>query len=184
MFRTIFSVSSILAVAQAIAVNTASKAAVYSPWTLAQTQSTAGHDQCCCQYMPCMPTCQTQCEKKEPPAPEPVLTQLAPTPVRDVVLNLDVILTHILHEVHPTPESPEIVMPEPGSPDETEFVNNVLTPIVIQLINNDIVPALPTCTFPEGTSAADWGVDANGQEASGKKEVHADTDAVLRGVLE
>lgn len=75
-------------------------------------------------------------------------------------------------------------MPEPGSPDETEFVNNVLTPIVIQLINNDIVPALPTCTFPEGTSAADWGVDANGQEASGKKEVHADTDAVLRGVLE
>lgn len=75
-------------------------------------------------------------------------------------------------------------MPEPGSPDETEFVNNVLTPIVIQLINNDIVPALPTCTFPEGTSASDWGVDNNGQAASNEKEVHADTETVLRGVLE
>jgi len=50
-------------------------------------------------------------------------------------------------------------MPEPGSPDEHTLVTNVIEPVVIQLLNNDILPAIPKCTFPGTTTAADWGVE-------------------------
>ena len=38
------------------------------------------------------------------------------------------------------------------------FVNNVATPVIIQLLNNDVMPVIPTCTFPEGQSGADYGL--------------------------
>ena len=77
-----------------------------------------------------------------------------PTPVRDVVFNLDVILTTLMHQ-----QGPEIELEfEPNSPDELNFVNNVATPVIIQLLNNDVMPVIPTCTFPRGESGADYGL--------------------------
>ena len=32
------------------------------------------------------------------------------------------------------------------------------TPVIIQLLNNDVMPVIPTCTFPEGQSAEDYGL--------------------------
>ena len=154
---------------------------------------------CCCSMMPCMPTCVQPCPKEEPSVPKPIIIDSAPEPIKNIVLNLDVILTHIMHEVHPDPEIPEYTPPPPSSPDEHSFVQNVLTPIVIQLLNNDVVPAIPTCTFPEGTSAADFGLSANGSPSlpSGTPSLPTDTSdspapvthlpdpkAIIRGVLE
>ena len=154
MFKTVLG-SSLLAAAQAIAFNTHSVGSTsmdLSPVGLAQISASNG---CCCSYMPCMPTCQAQCNEEAPV--KPVIKEEAPEPVKNVVLNLDVILTSILHEIHPS--APDIVMPEPGSPDEHTLVTNVIEPIVIQLLNNDILPAIPKCTFPGTTTAEDWGVD-------------------------
>lgn len=69
-----------------------------------------------------------------------------PPAVGNVELNLDVLLTHIMHEVHPNP--PDIELPEPNTPEERELISTVIEPVVIQLLNNDIVPSLPTCTLP------------------------------------
>ena len=56
-------------------------------------------------------------------------------------------------------QGPEIELPyEPDSPDELNFVNNVATPVIIQLLNNDVLPAIPTCTFPEGQGGDDYGL--------------------------
>ena len=125
--------------------------------------------------------------------PPPILTEKAPEPIKNVVMNLDVILTHILHEIHPDPEIPEYTPPEPASPDEHEFVQNVLSPIVIQLLNNDVVPAIPTCVFPGQTTPADFGL-TDGQVIVGEAddapvglanpELLPDPADVLRQVLE
>lgn len=32
------------------------------------------------------------------------------------------------------------------------------TPVIIQLLNNDVMPVIPTCTFPEGQSADEYGL--------------------------
>ena len=69
-----------------------------------------------------------------------------PPAVGNVELNLDVLLTHIMHEVHP--DAPDLDLPEPNTPEERELISTVIEPVVIQLLNNDIVPSLPTCTLP------------------------------------
>lgn len=102
-----------------------------------------------------MPTCNDPCGNKKP---HPEIVETAPEPIKNIVLNLDVILTSILHELNPTQEYPEYDLPDPGTDTEIDFVHNVLNPIVIQLLNDDITPAIPTCTFPDGTSASDWGL--------------------------
>ena len=53
----------------------------------APEEETDGGD-CCCTYVPCLPTCKPHCPKPKemPPA------------LRDVELNLDILLTEILHE--------------------------------------------------------------------------------------
>jgi len=108
---------------------------------------------CCCHFMPCMPTCMSQCESKpSPPLPPVFKPEEIPPAVGDVILNLDVILTHILHEIEPA-VPPEIPIPPPSEPKvEMDFVQNVLTPVVIQLMANDIAPQLPVCTYPNGQS--------------------------------
>lgn len=178
MFKTLAG-SSILAVAQAIAFNGQAT-------TLAQesipagplTSTSAGHDNsCCCSTMPCMPTCGSPCGGPGPKKVEP--SPPTPQPIRNIELNLPIILTHILHQVNP----PQI----PATPDgEQNLIENVITPIVIQLMNDDIVPAIPTCTWPEGTTAGDWGINSDGTlgEQSGPKKVMPDTDEVLTEVLQ
>jgi len=60
-----------------------------------------------------------------------------------------VILTTLLHQ-QAAPTDTNIVVPAPETDSEVDFVNRVVTPIVVQLINNDVLPAIPTCTFPQG----------------------------------
>ena len=61
-------------------------------------------------------------------------------------MNLDVLLTHILHEEHPDPA--DIDWPEPNTPEERTMITEVIEPVVIQLLNNDVAPVIPTCTLP------------------------------------
>ena len=48
--------------------------------------------------------------------------------------------------------------PEPFDPNEPEPIENVVSPIVIELLNNDLVPQLPACTWPEDSTepTCDW----------------------------
>ena len=88
------------------------------------------------------------CEDEEPPKPEPPLPPKPDpeTPLGNIELNLDVLLKHILHEVHPDPD--DIDWPEPNTPEENTMITEVIEPVVIQLINDDVAPAIPTCTLP------------------------------------
>ena len=90
------------------------------------------------------------------------------------------ILTHILHEVHPD------IHVEPGTNEESTFVQNVLTPIVIELINNDIAPAIPVCHYPDGsTPAADGSLAADADEEVAEEErVLPDSWDVVRRAME
>ena len=92
-----------------------------------------------------MVSCGCECEeepKPEPPVPVPIPE--LPEAIGNIELNLDVLLTHILHEEHP--EIPDF--PETNTPQERELITEVIEPVVIQLINDDIVPSIPTCTLP------------------------------------
>ena len=142
-----------LAVAQAMAFKQQMNGGLdfLQPLNLAQT----GND-CCCSVMPCMPTCEDAC-----PDPHVIIPDnkevAGPKPVQDVVFNLDVILTTLLHQ-QAKPLDEISLVPEPDTPDELKYVNEVITPIIIQIINNDIMPAIPTCTFPKGSTGADYGL--------------------------
>ena len=111
-------------------------------------QLTSGAEADCgsCCAIPMMMSCGCDCEEEihvpEPPV-EPIEGNI-PEAVANIELNLDVLLTHILHEEHP--DIPE--MPEPNTPEEQELITEVIEPVVIQLINDDIVPSIPTCTLP------------------------------------
>lgn len=66
------------------------------------------------------PSCCCEEEKKvEPPNPRPDPHDL-PGGLGAVELNLDVLITHILHEVHPDP--PNYIMPKPNTPEEREII--------------------------------------------------------------
>lgn len=124
-----------------------------APLNLAQTQATSG-DGCCCEAFPCMPGCHKPCPEKNQIIPDPIDDTHLPQPVRDIVFNLDVILTTLMHT-----QGPEIEIEwDDNDPDETNFVNNVATPVIVQLLNNDVMPAIPTCTFPQGQSPDDYGL--------------------------
>ena len=98
--------------------------------------------------------------------PEP--TPQTPAPIKNIELNLDVILTHILHELNP-PEVPS---------DPHELIENLVSPIVIQLLNNDVVPAMPTCTWPG------VGGTATVEETDNGIQILPKTDEVIHEVLE
>lgn len=129
MFKTLAGCS-ILAVAQAIAFNSqVSTFAQTNPEGYAQglkplTTTSAHHDNsCCCSTMPCMPTCGSPCGGPSPLS-NPVPSPATPQPIRNIELNLPIILTHILHQVNP----PSV----PPTPDgEQNLIENVITPIVI-----------------------------------------------------
>lgn len=97
-----------------------------------------------------------------------------PTAIRDIVFNMDVILTTLMHS-----QGPDIIIEtEDPVPDEINFVNNVATPVIVQLLNNDIIPNLPTCKFPEGQGPEDYGL-AEGSFIHGG--VLEETDENLNG---
>lgn len=136
MYKISFALSALLAVCNA---------AHFSK--RANTLAQVGSSSCCCTIAPCMQDCQDEC----PPArPVPPIIKDAPPPVQEVLLDLDVIITHILHEIRPTiPETVDI--PPANNPaDEFSFVQLELTPLIMQVMANDIVPVLPMCTYPNG----------------------------------
>ena len=103
------------------------------------------------------------CEEEDKPEPPiPIGPEYIPEALGDSEMNVDVLLTHILHEVHP--EIPDF--PETNTPEERELITEVIEPVVIQLINDDIVPSIPTCTLPGQQGSAydpplvdEWMVD-------------------------
>ena len=81
---------------------------------LAQVSS----DNCCCSVMPCMPDCDDECPAPRPPPP--VLEPLPP-PVQEVLLDLDVIVSHILNEIRPTLD-PDTIPPANNPSEEFAFI--------------------------------------------------------------
>ena len=152
MFKIALGSSTLFAIANALAMQTGAQ-------SLAQTASTQGA--CCCHAKPCMPSCPEPCGPHVPTPPLPEINIHAPEPVRDVVFNMDMILTRIMHDQHPKPEVEPVPLPEPKSQDEVNFIHDVVSPIVIQMVNNDIIPAIPTCELPEGTDPDYWGLTRN-----------------------
>ena len=95
MFRYSLASASILAAVQAMAFDKRATGNLLKPPTsnmFAQTGS-----DCCCHVMPCMLSCQNMCEPEEPTVIPPNPVVAAPDPVRNVVFNLDVILTTLMH---------------------------------------------------------------------------------------
>lgn len=57
---------------------------------------------------------------------------------------MDVILTTLMHS-----QGPDIIIEtEDPEPDQIKFVNEVATPVIVQLLQNDVMPVIPTCQFP------------------------------------
>ena len=147
MFKLSLAGSALIAMAQAIALKDSTSSEMIKPTGLAQTSAEAGCDSGCsggCALVMTGCCCEEEEEyKPEPPAP---IVLDPETPLGNIEMNLDVLLTHILHEVHPDPD--DIDWPEPNTPEEDKMITEVIEPVVIQLINDDVVPALPTCTLP------------------------------------
>ena len=157
---------SLFTAAQAISMGVA-------PTKFAQTGTTAMNG-CCCQVLPCMPTCMTQCEPEQPPMP-PAVTGPLPPQMGEVILNLDVLLSHIMHTIHPEPMP---TVPIPTDPEhEFTYIETVLTPVIIQLLGNDILPILPTCTYDDGSP---FYLDA---ELVNPNATLPDPNEMLKGVL-
>ena len=68
------------------------------------------------------------------------------------------------------------------NPDKVSLVQDVLTPIIIQFINNDIMPAIPTCTFPKGDSGESYGLQEGsfilGEENENQTEIDVLPDPI------
>ena len=142
-----------------------------SPLSLAQVSVA---DDCCCQALPCMPTCMDTCAPEPLP---PVFVEPLPPQVGESLLNLDVLVTHIVHGLRNDDEE----IPVPAEPEEEhEFIQNVITPIVIEVMAKDIAPALPVCTYPDGRS---FYLDSKMGETNVESTL-PDQNALLQGVLD
>ena len=143
-------------------------------------ESEVGHNSCCD-----LPDCADHCPPPETPKPPVAIDINLPPEVQKVEMNLDALLTHILHEQHPDPDPLDPIIPPPGTPDERNFIENVVTPMVIQLTNDDLGPAMPVCTFPGGVTPEEAGVDVKDLDLKHKMGFgHADPEAVIRQLLE
>ena len=74
-----------------------------------------------------------------------------PEPIQEVMLDADVIIQHIFREIKPTIK-PGPLPPLPTPADESEYIQTVLTPLIMKVMAEDIVPVLPLCTTPGGDS--------------------------------
>lgn len=95
-----------------------------------------------------MPTCNNSCEPEVPPLP-PIFDdpEEIPDAISQTITNLDVLLNHIIHKVG----SDNPIVPDPADIEaSTSYMTDVVTPIVIQVLAEDVVPALPVCQFPGG----------------------------------
>ena len=100
---------------------------------------------CGCVTVPCAQPCckDKKCKPKPPPD------------VRNVQMNLDVTLTQIIHEL----EEEGVIPPDQAISKHTnKFVQETLSPVVVQYIENTVTPNIPTCTFPDGMSPEDFGL--------------------------
>lgn len=159
MFKLSLAGSALIAMAQAIALKDSTSMEMIKPTGLAQTSAEAGCDSGCsggCALVMTGCCCEEEKHEPEPPLPPPIDPE---TPLGNIELNLDVLLTHILHEVHPDPD--DIDWPEPNTPEETTMITEVIEPVVIQLINDDVAPAIPTCTLPGQQGSASLADEGN-----------------------
>ena len=142
MFKASFACSFIAA--QALAVSFDSPFA-----SLAQTAA-AVEEGCCCSVQPCMPKCPEPCAEPAIPDLPPMVPENIPPPMKEFLLNMDTIVNHIYHEIKPTIPDPPAPL-EPNSDGDAEtYIQTVVTPMIMELMVNDIAPVLPLCTYPGG----------------------------------
>jgi len=68
--------------------------------------------------------------------------------MKEFLLNMDTIVNHIYHEIKPTiPDPPAPLEPDSDGTAET-YIQTVVTPMIMELMVNDIAPVLPLCTYP------------------------------------
>ena len=139
--------------------------------SFAQVQ--AGGD-CCCSVMPCMPTCMQTCQPKPLP---PVFVEVVPEQIGESIVNIDVLTTHIIHGLRN--ENPNIPVPEDPL-EEHEFVQTVIDPIVIEILAKDLLPQLPVCTYPDGSS---FYLDSKIGDVNPESTL-PDQNALLKGVID
>lgn len=116
MYKLSLAGSALLSLAQAITLRSnAVDMPVIKPTGLAQTSAdTDSQSGCGCGIMMAVGCCEEE-EEYEPEPPVPPKPD-PETPIGNIEMNLDVLLTHILHEVHPDPA--DIEMPETNTPEE------------------------------------------------------------------
>merc|ERR1712156_566986 len=117
--------------------------------SLAQTAA-AVEESCCCSVQPCMPKCPEPCAEPAIPDLPPMVPENIPPPMKEFLLNMDTIVNHIYHEIKPTIPDPPAPL-EPNSDGDAEtYIQTVVTPMIMELMVNDIAPVLPLCTYPGG----------------------------------
>ena len=60
------------------------------------------------------------------------------------------IISHIIHEIRP--QAPDVLPPANHPAEEFAFIQAELTPLILQVMANDIGPVLPMCKYPDGTA--------------------------------
>ena len=142
MFKASFACSFIAAQALAVSFD--------SPFnSLAQTGAFV-EESCCCSVQPCMPKCPEPCAEPAIPDLPPMVPENIPPPMKEFLLNMDTIVNHIYHEIKPTIPDPPAPL-EPNSDGDAEtYIQTVVTPMIMELMVNDIAPVLPLCTYPGG----------------------------------
>ena len=93
MFKIALGSSTLFAIANALAMQSGASSVMSFAQTGAMKEGA-----CCCHAKPCMPTCPEPCGPHTPTPPIPEITVHAPEPVRDVMFNMDMILTRIMHD--------------------------------------------------------------------------------------
>ena len=97
-----------------------------------------------------MPKCPEPCAEPAIPDLPPMVPENIPPPMKEFLLNMDTIVNHIYHEIKPTIPDPPAPL-EPNSDGDAEtYIQTVVTPMIMELMVNDIAPVLPLCTYPGG----------------------------------
>jgi hypothetical protein len=172
--------AALVAVAQAIKLSIKESEPIEDPFVKMEESENSDRHACCD-----LPDCADHCPPPETPKPPVPIDINLPPDVQKVEMNIDALLTHILHEQHPDPDPLDPVIPPPGTPSERNFIENVVSPMVIQIVNDDLGPAMPVCTFPGGITPEEAGVDLDDLEmgSRGMGIGHEDPEAAIRRLL-
>jgi len=125
-----------------------------------------------------MPKCEEPCAEPKIPDLPPMIPDNLPPPMKEFVLNMDVIVNHIYHEIRPTIPHPPPILDSESDGEVENYIQTVITPMIMELFVSDIAPALPVCNYPGG------GGSFYIQDPLNPNATVPDGDEVLTGALE